>query len=88
MTGGGEGAREATMADRRNECRAGGADHVWYFDEDGSLAAAGRAPRLQEWLGMGYALVGLALGSLAWLAPPGRPTREAHRGRAAARHVA
>ena len=43
----------------------------WYFAEDGTLAQAG-APRLQEWLGVGYTLVGLALSSPQWLGPVAR----------------
>jgi hypothetical protein len=78
------------MATSRDGCRPGNeaaADRVWYFDEDGSLAEVDRVPRLQEWLGIGYALVGLALGSLAWLGSPDRPMRGAHRAHPGARHV-
>ncbi len=65
----------ANRADERRSVKDAGADHGWYFDDDGSLAAAARAPQVEEWLGMGYALVGLALGSSTWLGLSSRPKR-------------
>ncbi len=79
------------MAVTRDECRSvgeNGADRAWYFDEDGSLAEVDRVPRIQEWLGFGYALVGLTLGSLAWLGLPDRHQRAARRAHARVRNVA
>jgi hypothetical protein len=78
------------MATCRDECLPGdeaAADRVWYFDEDGSLAEVGRVTRLQAWLGIGYALIGLVLGSSAWIRLPARHDRGAERAHAGARHV-
>ncbi len=79
------------MEARRDERRPGNdaaADRDWYFDDDGTLAEVDPVPRVAEWLGLGYALIGLTLGSLTWLGLPAGHARGAERAHADARRVA